>query len=74
MSQQKEKEAESLSRKKPPGWLFYDIGWLLPYINMNQPQVTLVGENPPANSGDKRDTGSIPVSGRSPEGGRHVRM
>ena len=32
-------------------------------------QVTLVGENPPANSGDKRDTGSIPVSGRSPEGG-----
>ncbi|XDB62015.1 hypothetical protein AB1E18_015371 [Capra hircus] len=86
MSQQKEKEAESLSRKKPydwcpcdkrrlghrlgsspmraqrclqarergseeaspansfildfqpPGWLFYDIGWLLPYLNMNQPQ------------------------------------
>ena len=26
-------------------------------------------KNPPANAGDKRDTGLIPRSGRSPEGG-----
>ena len=26
-------------------------------------------ENPPANAGDARDTGSIPRSGRSPGGG-----
>ena len=29
----------------------------------------LVVKNPPANAGDIRDTGSIPVSGRSPGGG-----
>ena len=29
-------------------------------------QVALVVKNPPANSGDLRDTGSIPGSGRSP--------
>ena len=33
-------------------------------------QVALVVKNPPANTGDTRDTGSIPGSGRSP-GGRH---
>ena len=32
-------------------------------------QVALVVKNPPANSGDIRDTGSIPSSGRSPGGG-----
>ena len=32
-------------------------------------QVTLVVKNPPANSGDLRDMGSIPESGRSPGGG-----
>ena len=32
-------------------------------------QVALVVKNPPANAGDVRDTGSIPGSGRSPEGG-----
>ena len=32
--------------------------------------MTLVVKNPPANAGDVRDTGSIPVSGRSP-GGEH---
>ena len=31
--------------------------------------VVLVVKNPPANSGDKRDPGSIPSSGRSPEEG-----
>ena len=29
-----------------------------------------VVQNPPANAGDARDLGSIPGSGRSPEGGR----
>ena len=32
-------------------------------------QVALVAKNLPANAGDIRDTGSIPGSGRSPEGG-----
>ena len=32
-------------------------------------QVALVVKNPPANAGDLRDMGSIPGSGRSPEGG-----
>ena len=31
--------------------------------------MVLVVKNPPANAGDKRDTGSIPGLGRSPEGG-----
>ena len=32
-------------------------------------QVALEVKNPPANAGDKRDTGSVPRSGRSPGGG-----
>ena len=32
-------------------------------------QVALVVKNPPAIAGDARDLGSIPVLGRSPEGG-----
>ena len=32
-------------------------------------QMALVVKNPPANAGDIRDTGLIPVSGRSPGGG-----
>ena len=32
-------------------------------------QVVLVVENPPANAGDIRDAGSIPVWGKSPGGG-----
>ena len=32
-------------------------------------QLTLVVKNPPANVGDLRVAGSIPESGRSPEGG-----
>ena len=32
-------------------------------------QLALVVKNPPANAGDLRDTGSIPGSGRCPEGG-----
>ena len=31
--------------------------------------VVLMAKNPPVNSGEVRDTGSIPGSGRSPEGG-----
>ena len=34
-------------------------------------QVTLVAKNPPANTGDVRDVGSIPGSGRS-LGGGHI--
>ena len=33
------------------------------------PQVVLVVKNPPANTGDIRDRGLIPGSGRSPGGG-----
>ena len=33
-------------------------------------QEALVVKNPPANSGDLRDTGLIPGSGRSPGGGQ----
>ena len=32
--------------------------------------MTLVVKNPPANAGDARDAGSVPMLGRSP-GGRH---
>ena len=32
-------------------------------------QVVLVVKNPPANAGDIKDTGSIPESERSPDGG-----
>ena len=33
-------------------------------------QVAQVVKNPPANAGDRRDVGSIPGSGRSPERGQ----
>ena len=33
------------------------------------PQVALAVKNPPASSGEVRDTGSVPGSGRSPGGG-----
>ena len=36
---------------------------------MADSQVALVVKNPPAHTGDLRDEGSIPGSGRSPEGG-----
>ena len=35
-------------------------------------QLVLVAKNPPASAGDLRDMGSIPGSGRSPEGGYGV--
>ena len=35
-------------------------------------QVALVVKNPPANSGDERDSGLIPGLGRSPERGHAV--
>ena len=38
-------------------------------VNKRASQLALVVKNPPANAGDLRDTGSIPGSGRSPEGG-----
>ena len=37
---------------------------------ITQSQVALVVKNPLANTGDARDLGSIPGSGRSPGGGR----
>ena len=40
----------------------------LPFPPPGAFQVALVVKNPPANEGDIRDTGSIPGSGRSPEG------
>ena len=36
---------------------------------MADSQVALVVKNPPAHTGDLRDEGSIPESGRSPKGG-----
>ena len=41
------------------------------YICLQASQMALVGKNPAANTGDIRDTGSIPGSGRSPGGGGH---
>ena len=38
-------------------------------IHVRFSQVALVVKNLPANAGDVRDVGSIPGSGRSPEGG-----
>ena len=40
------------------------------YDDSGASQVALVVKNPPANTGDKRDMGSIPGLGRSP-GGEH---
>ena len=39
--------------------------------SLGKPLVVLVVKNPPANTRDIREVGSIPGSGRSP-GGRHV--
>ena len=41
----------------------------LKYVQFGASQVALVVKNPPANTGDIRDWGSIPGSGRSPGGG-----
>ena len=41
----------------------------LPYDLLQASQVALVVKNLPANAGDNRDGGLIPVSGRSPGGG-----
>ena len=38
-------------------------------MNFRASQVALVVKNPLANAGDPRDAGSVPGSGRSPEGG-----
>ena len=35
-------------------------------------QVALEVKNPPANAGDIRDVGSVPVLGRSPGGGHDI--
>ena len=43
--------------------------WLVSILALpltGAPQVELVAKNPPANTGDIRDAGSIPGSGRSP--------
>ena len=40
-----------------------------PYIFHQASQVALMVKNPPANTGNARDTGSIPGLGRSPAGG-----
>ena len=40
-----------------------------PHITVVASQVALVVKNPPDNTGDIRDAGSIPGSGRSPGGG-----
>ena len=39
------------------------------YTSLRVPQVVLVVNNPPASTGDVRDTGSIPGLGRSSRGG-----
>ena len=40
-------------------------------MNFTSLEVALVVKNPPVNAGDKRDTGSIPGSGRSPGEGHN---
>ena len=47
-------------------WGAYGQGW---GVVRPASQVALVVKNPPADAGDLRDLGSIPGSGRSPEGG-----
>ena len=47
------------------GWIFYEV----PTINVWVSQVALEVKNLPANARDIRDTGSIPGSGRFPNGG-----
>ena len=42
------------------------LNWVCPMQGPRASQVTLVVKNPPANSGDIRDMGSIPGLGRSP--------
>ena len=42
---------------------------VLTYVNSRASQVVLVVKNLPADSGDIRDTGSVPGLGRSPGGG-----
>ena len=40
----------------------------VPIFLFGAPQMVLVEKNPPANAGDIKDMGSIPESGRSPDG------
>ena len=47
------------------GRKFQEEGYIYIY---SLPRWALVVKNPPANEGDVRDVGSIPGSGRSPEG------
>ena len=42
---------------------------LIPYPLASCSQVALVVKNPPASAGDRRDSSSIPESGRSPAEG-----
>ena len=48
---------------------YEDVNKYTQAISPRASQVALVEKNPPANAGDIRDVGSIPESGRSPEGG-----
>ena len=53
-------------------WIFLNTSNYVinfPSQQIKASQVALVVRNPPANEGDIRDMGSIPGSGRSPEGG-----
>ena len=50
--------------------MFYSRFSLVIYFILRASQVALVVKNPLASAGDARDLGLIPVSGRSPGGGR----
>ena len=51
-------------------WVTSIFGLFEPYRSGHWTSlVMLVVKNPPANAGDVRDSGLIPGSGRSPEGG-----
>ena len=51
------------------GILIYFINYISFIVKEGTSQVVLVVKNLPTNSGDVRDTGLIPGSGRSPGGG-----
>ena len=48
---------------------YVNIRFICMYVLIRASQVALVVKNLPADGGDRRDTGSIPGLGRSPEGG-----
>ena len=64
------KLTESESKRMIASQALTSTIWEAGLVELEASQVALVVKNPPVNSGDIRDAGLIPGSGRSP-GGRH---